>query len=193
MADIKLSKTLSFILRHGADKVGVTMDNEGFVKVDDLLALPQMKNYTVHDIQRTVTSNNKQRFMLKEDSNKGLLIRANQGHSIPVADLDLTPITDASSCRTVVHGTYKANWESIKSEGLKRCKRNHIHFASGVPGDNAVISGMRTTCNVFIFVDLDKALNDGFKFFRSSNGVILCEGDQNGTLPPLYFKNVVFR
>uniref|UniRef100_A0A914VXW7 2'-phosphotransferase n=1 Tax=Plectus sambesii TaxID=2011161 RepID=A0A914VXW7_9BILA len=103
MADVKLSKTLSFILRHGANKVGVTMDSEGFVPVNELLALPQLRSYKLQDVHRVVEDNSKQRFLLKEDCQRGLLIRANQGHSLDVANLDLTPITRAADYPTVVH------------------------------------------------------------------------------------------
>lgn len=33
--------------------------------------------------------------------------------------------------------------------------------------------------------------SDGFKFYRSSNNVILCPGNEQGFLPPKYFEKVV--
>ena len=36
--------------------------------------------------------------------------------------------------------------------------RNHIHFATGLPGDDFVISGMRGSSQVIIEVDLKRAL-----------------------------------
>jgi 2'-phosphotransferase len=81
--------------------------------------------------------------------------------------------------------------------------RNHVHFASGLPAgfkrlDDAtegeaesssdpVISGMRKTSEVLIFIDLKKALADGMKFGRSANGVILSEGNEKGLIPTQYF------
>lgn len=35
----KASKWMSFVLRHNASKMGLEMDTEGWVEVDDLLAL----------------------------------------------------------------------------------------------------------------------------------------------------------
>ena len=49
---------------------------------------------------------------------------------------------------------------------------------------------MRNSCNVFIYIDLAKALDDGIVFLRSANGVILTSG-QEGVLEPKYFKEVV--
>lgn len=42
----------------------------------------------------------------------------------------------------IVHGTTRTNFDLIvKSKGLSRMNRNHIHFAIGLPGDDCVISG----------------------------------------------------
>ncbi|XP_078350271.1 tRNA 2'-phosphotransferase 1-like isoform X3 [Oculina patagonica] len=76
-------------------------------------------------------------------------------------------------------------------EGLSRMSRNHIHFAPGEPGEEGVISGMRSSCEILVFINLRKALGDGFKFYRSSNNVILCPGNEQGFLPPEYFERVV--
>jgi 2'-phosphotransferase len=70
-------------------------------------------------------------------------------------------------------------------------QRSHIHFAQGLPGDSGVISGMRARSQVHIFIDMEKALADGYKFFLSVNGVALCPGNEQGLLPPHYFSRVV--
>lgn len=49
---------------------------------------------------------------------------------------------------------------------------------------------MRQRAEILIFMDLGKALDHGFKFLLSANGVVLCEGDENGFLPPEYFLRV---
>jgi 2'-phosphotransferase len=69
-------------------------------------------------------------------------------------------------------------------------RRNHIHLAQGVPG-NGVISGMRTSSQILIYVDIAKALSVGIKFYLSSNGVVLTEGDELGFLSPSFFERVV--
>ncbi|KAF9586580.1 tRNA 2'-phosphotransferase 1 [Lunasporangiospora selenospora] len=70
--------------------------------------------------------------------------------------------------------------------------RNHIHMAVGLPGENGVISGMRGSCNMYIYIDTEKAFQDEIKFYRSSNNVILSDGKNgDGIIPPLYFQKVV--
>ena len=51
---------------------------------------------------------------------------------------------------------------------------------------------MRNSCNVFIYIDTAKALEDGLGFLRSANGVILTSG-KDGVLEPKYFKEVVHK
>jgi 2'-phosphotransferase len=149
----------------------------------------------------------------ESDNPADFLIRANQGHSIQV-DVEglLTPITmDAGNVpETVVHGTDEPAWRLIlKSGGLRRMGRNHIHFASGLPAgfkslaiDTAsteereaapVISGMRKNSSVLIYIDIQAALAAGVKFYLSENGVILTEGNDKGFLSYEFFKRVESR
>ena len=102
----------------------------------------------------------------------------------------LEPIEDPTKFPEVIHGTYFKFWKLIANEGLKRMNRNHIHLAPGMPKQEGVISGMRGSCDVYIEIDLFKAIKEGIKFYISSNNVILTEGI-DGTLPPKYFKKVV--
>lgn len=37
----------------------------------------------------------------------------------------------------------------------------YIHMALGYPDDSTVISGARNSANVFIIIDMEKALSDG--------------------------------
>jgi 2'-phosphotransferase len=130
------------------------------------------------------------------------LIRANQGHSLEVASENLlTPITEETMPSMVVHGTTHAAWPQIVATGgLKKMARTHVHFASGLPAgfkpedtDTAtapVISGMRNSSSVLVYVDIKKAVEAGVKFWKSENGVILSEGDENGLIGLQYFSKV---
>ena len=79
----------------------------------------------------------------------------------------------------VVHGTYMEAWSSIQLKELSRMERTRIHFASVTPQIREVISGMRRNCGIYIYVDLERALSDGYKFYRSVNVVILCSGNND--------------
>ncbi|KAF2275429.1 uncharacterized protein EI97DRAFT_468001 [Westerdykella ornata] len=150
------------------------------------------------------------------------LIRANQGHSLKLDHEGLlTPITEAAANipRLCVHGTTEAAWPLIlKGGGLRKMSRNHIHCAAGLPrgfkrleDDDAggsggagggpdgggaappVISGMRLSSSIIIYIDIRAAMAEGIRFFLSDNGVVLTEGDENGLLPCRFFERVECR
>lgn len=79
--------------------------------------------------------------------------------TLQVNDLELEPITNSKEYPTVIHGTNLKSWNSIKQSGLRRMNRIHIHFAPGEPGDEGVISGMRNSAQIYIYVDISKAIS----------------------------------
>lgn len=192
---VKLSKFLSYVCRHQARELGLTVHEGGYIAVSDILALPRGRGFSQEDVRRVVAENDKQRFALKdeeeEEGTRYLMIRANQGHTMQVSGLELRPVQSADEVSCVVHGTSLKAWEQIKHQGLSRMKRTHIHFALGLPGSSGVVSGMRTTSQVHIYINIHKALEDGYKFFLSTNNVVLSPGNKQGLLPPHYFSKVI--
>ena len=197
---VDFSKYLSFVLRHGAKEVGVTMDKEGYVEVDAILKTKNGK-FSLNDVKYVVETNNKKRFELTERDNgqgvKKFFIRAVQGHTITGLDEDslFEEIKDPKDIPFIIHGTdYKAWINFIRFQGLKKMARNHIHFAIGFNNESHVVSGMRNSSDIIIEVDAAKAMKDGYKFLRSKNDVILSPGKgDEGQMPPAYFKNVLYR
>ncbi|EOX96233.1 RNA 2'-phosphotransferase isoform 3 [Theobroma cacao] len=162
-----LGRLLTRILRHRATELNLNMRSDGYVKVQDLLKLNlktfadiPLRSHTVDDIKETVESES----LLKQ-------------------------ILSADEVQVCVHGTYKRNLESILESGLKRMKRLHVHFSSGLPTDGEVISGMRRDVNVLIFLNVRKALEEGMKLYISDNKVILTEGF-DGVVPVKYFEKI---
>lgn len=51
-------------------------------------------------------------------------------------------------------------------------------------------TGMRNSADIFIYIDVQKALGAGYKFQLSANGVILTTGNEKGFLPPEFFSRV---
>jgi 2'-phosphotransferase len=217
--DRTLSKALSWALRHSAPSLKLTVSTDGYVPISAILSLKARKfnTYTEDDIVQVAQSNDKKRFRVdtkyvtwrpgkpnplfyeftKEGEGEEVLcIRANQGHSIPGICFDelltLIPPSELTDL-VIVHGTNTEAWENhIKTKGLSKMNRNHIHFAPGLPdGKDKVISGMRKSCEVYIFIDGSKCAESQIKFYRSDNGVILSAGEKDGILPQKYFSKVV--
>ncbi|KAF9971496.1 tRNA 2'-phosphotransferase 1 [Actinomortierella ambigua] len=188
---VRLSKALSWLLRHNAVAQGVAIGADGFCRLDEVLAHSRFKGFSVDDVHVVVRDSDKKRFEIVERD--GItFIRAVQGHSIQeVKDEGHEIITDATQLPIAVHGTTMAAWEIIATEGLSRMNRNHIHMATGLPGENGVISGMRAKSTVHIYIDTAKAIKDGIKFQRSTNNVILSDGKNgDGVIAPEYFSVV---
>lgn len=151
---IRISKTLSWILRHKALDLGLSVGSDGFISVTKLLLLPQMVGVSLMDLIQIVSSNDKKRFELLERESGEWFIRATQGHSknLATAIEDTHLLTKLMEPLDVcVHGTYFKYWESIRKEGLNRMNRQHIHFAPGLPKEVGVTSGMRGDCQVLIY------------------------------------------
>ncbi|XP_036363196.1 tRNA 2'-phosphotransferase 1 isoform X2 [Octopus sinensis] len=189
---VAISKYLSFILRHPKKDSKLQMTEEGYIYINDILKTWRYRNLGLSDVLHIVRSNDKQRFAVKKDDNGYYMIRATQGHSVDV-NLRLEPILNPEHFPTVVHGTTYDAWQFIRWEGLKKMNRAYIHFASGMPEDSGVISGMRNSSVISIFIDLEKAILCGIKFFLSENRVILSKGDQNGIIHPEFFRCVINR
>lgn len=222
---VQVSKKLSKLLRHDAEKEGLKLDAAGFVNVQDVLDNRNFRSLKVSfdELVAIVEENDKQRFAMvpvaAEGEGEGVepkklkardyKIRANQGHSLKVEDDGglLTPIVDEADVpATAVHGTTHANWLLIvASGGLKPMGRNHVHFATGLPagftsvGDAGamngevaapVISGMRKSSTVLVWLDVKRAMAAGLKFGRSENGVVLTEGNAEGLVPLELFQRV---
>jgi len=188
----ELSRFLTKVLRHQGPNMGLPIDDDGSILISVLLNHQafRSKHYTLEEVQNVVKNNDKQRLSII-DRNGVLHIRANQGHSFEVPELELTPLTDPTQYPSVIHGTYFEALPSILKEGLSKMGRTHIHFTTGLPSDKTVISGMRRSCEVLVYLDLEAALRDNYKFYVSANNVILSPGDNKGYIPPKYFKKLV--
>ena len=195
--EVTLSKALSRLLRHAARDDGVPISSNGWVSVHDALAWTNWKSgrgsaaFDEAAVQSVVANNEKQRFSLRQGT-RGLDVRANQGHSMSGITVDMVLLTAATTPAHAVHGTYFKSWEAIRKVGLSKMARQHIHLAKALPGESGVISGMRASCQLLVWVDVHAAIAAGIDFYESSNGVILTEG-VNGVVSPQFFHSVLDR
>lgn len=198
--DVQISKALSYLLRHGAEKEHLAMDAQGYVLLGDLLRNNRLKSHraTAEDVARVVQNNNKKRFTLVTRDDGQQYVCANQGHSLKKVSNDNLQLLEQSReayPAQLIHGTTRQKLRLIlASGGLSRMGRNHIHFTSVQVSHDEHVSGLRTFSDVLIFVDIDKLLRqDSIRFYKSLNDVYLTEGDASGMLPVLFFLKIVDR
>lgn len=163
--DKRLSKQLSYVLRHKPESIGVTLDAQGWAKIDELL--PKLKYPMSREtLDRVVRENDKKRFSISLD---GKRIRANQGHSIAI-DLGLAPATPPD---VLYHGTATRFLDAIFEQGLVKKSRQHVHLSLDTHTANKV--GARHGKVFILRIDSAQMAKDGYVFFRSDNGVWLTD------------------
>jgi putative RNA 2'-phosphotransferase len=162
------SKFLSLVLRHQPEVIGLALDAEGWVEVDELLAACRNhgKKVTRAILEEVVATNDKKRFTFSADRRR---IRANQGHSIAV-DLKLEP---RSPPEFLYHGTVERFLDSIRRQGLTRGERHHVHLSPDRRTAERV--GSRRGKPVLLIVEAERMHRDGHTFYVSDNGVWLTD------------------
>ena len=165
---IKTGKFMSLILRHSPETIGISLDENGWADVDELLKGMKKKGHNINMfmLEEIVATNNKKRYSLSDDKTK---IRANQGHSINV-DVQIKQHTPPP---VLYHGTAERFLDEIKKDGISKRNRQHVHLSEDV--ETAVSVGKRHGRPVVLRVDAAAMEQDGFKFWLSENGVWLCE------------------
>lgn len=165
---VRVSKFLSQILRHRPEKIGLQLDAQGWAQVDELLekAAAKGERFDRALLQIVVDTNNKKRFAFSDD---GQRIRASQGHSIDI-DLGLKP---QKPPEILWHGTAEKSIESIRKEGLRPMRRQHVHLSKD--RQTAENVGGRHGKAVVLTVRSGEMSRQKHKFFLSENGVWLTE------------------
>jgi putative RNA 2'-phosphotransferase len=172
---VATSKFLSLVLRHRPDVIGIELDVEGWVSVEDLLAACAQhgRAITREQLDAVVRTNDKQRFALSADGSR---MRANQGHSLPI-DLGLVPVEPPE---LLYHGTVPRFLESIRRDGLTKGNRHHVHLSPDI--QTATKVGQRRGRPIVLVVAAGRMFRDGHKFYRSENGVWLTDSVPPGFL-----------
>ena len=168
------SKFLSLVLRHEPERVGIRLDEAGWVAVDELLQGCRRAGQpmSMDELREIVRTSDKQRFALSDD---GVRIRANQGHSVEV-ELGYAPATPPEA---LYHGTADKHLAGIRAHGLHKGERHHVHLSERL--DTASAVGRRHGRLVVLEVRAGAMQRDGLLFFRTPNGVWLTDH-----VPPQY-------
>jgi putative RNA 2'-phosphotransferase len=174
---VRASKRLSRVLRHQPERVGIELDEAGWVDVDVLLAALARHGTPLsrEQLDEVVAGNDKRRFAIENGR-----IRASQGHTVPV-DLGLDPLEPPP---VLYHGTPSRSLASIMARGLERGGRHDVHLSPDVATARRV--GARRGKAVVLAVDAAAMAAAGYLFHRSANGVWLTDH-----VPPAYLRQLL--
>lgn len=164
---VDTSKYLSYVLRHAPESIGLALDREGWVALDDLLAAAAGAGRPLARdvVLEVVATSDKKRFTLSPD---GRLIRAAQGHSTASVAITHAPKTPP---HRLYHGTATRFLEAILAQGLTPRSRHHVHLSPD--RDTAATVGRRHGQLVVLVVDTAAMLAQGHTFHQADNGVWL--------------------
>lgn len=126
----------------------------------------QEEKLTGRKLEEIVATDAKQHYSFNEGKT---LIRANQGHSIPV-DVELK---EQRPPWILYHGTADRFMANIASEGLKKMSRLYVHLSENI--ETAINVGRRHGRPVVLEVHSGEMYKNGCKFYLSENGVWLTE------------------
>jgi len=170
----KISRRLSLVLRHKPESIGLTLDPEGWAKVNELIEKLKKKGLEIDQggLEEVVDTNDKQRFKLSEDGTK---IRANQGHSIEV-EFQLESVIPPE---VLYHGTASRFLDSIFKEGLTKQQRHHVHLTEDIKMTLKVAE--RRGKPVLLGIRAATMQEAGYLFYKTDNNVWLTDA-----VPPEY-------
>jgi putative RNA 2'-phosphotransferase len=164
----RLSKLLSYILRHNPGEAGIELNNQGWAPVDQLLIYLNNKGeqISLDLLKHIAATNSKKRFSFNDDFT---MIRASQGHSIEV-DLDYAPSIPPDK---LYHGTVKESAAIILEKGIAKMQRHHVHLSKDV--ETATQVGSRRGKPIILTINAKAMHEKGFLFYMSDNGVWLTD------------------
>lgn len=165
----RISKFLSYVLRHHPELINLNLDENGWANVDELITRSKRdphEGISFEELDEIVETNDKKRFIFNEDKTR---IRANQGHSI---DIDLALISQKPP-EFLYHGTAQNNVDSIFEKGIEKRNRKHVHLSQDI--ETATKVGMRHGKPIILTINTEKMFNDGIEFYLSENNVWLTD------------------
>ena len=161
----KTGKYISLILRHKPETIDITLDEHGWANINELIeGVNKTYKLDMEMLEEIVANDDKQRYSFNEDKT---LIRANQGHSIDV-DVELEEVEPPEY---LWHGTGEKYVDSIREIGIIAKSRLYVHLSDSY--GTAILVGKRHGKPMVFCVKSKQMYEDGYKFYKSKNGVWL--------------------
>lgn len=164
-----LSRLLALLLRHRGSEHGLVLDAEGFVGVEDLLAVIQRRRGWAwvrrEHLDDIIATQQKRRYEIVGDA-----IRAIYGHSVSAAVA--YPVVTPPA--VLFHGTPRRSVAAILREGLKPMGRQYVHMTDQEA--LARLTGQRRdAAPAILLIAADRAHASGVVFFLADDGVFLAK------------------
>lgn len=163
---VKLSKFLSFILRHNPEKYNIKLDKKGYASLEDILEVlnDRFKNQdiSIDTLKTMIEKSEKKRYEIKNDK-----IRAYYGHSFK-KKIEFPELKENEYPKELYHGTTPNAFKKIKNEGIKKKGRQYVHLSEDIK--TAIKVGKRRSKRPIVLkIDIDKAKKMGTRLSKSGD------------------------
>ncbi len=165
----KLSKEISYALRHAPWEYELELDENGWVDLQQLIESlredKKWRNIGIEDITKALESSDKKRHEIKARK-----IRALYGHSIPQKIIKITK----EPPEILYHGTARGFIEAIMTDGLLPKGRQYVHLSSDT-GTAMQVGKRRDEEPVLLKIYAKRAWNEGVKFYHGNETIWLAD------------------
>jgi putative RNA 2'-phosphotransferase len=169
---VRLSRLVALVLRHRPDEVGLSLDEGGFVSVDDLsealATQPGWDSVTVSDLVALAEADSR-RYEVRDGR-----IRARYGHTVTVEQ----PGEPALPPEWLYYGTAPAETPAMAREGLRPTGRQHVHLST-TPQAALEVGRRHASDAVVVVVFARRAVGGGIEFRLAGPALFL-----TGSVPP---------
>lgn len=169
--EMKVSKTMSYILRHNPYEFNLEVDDNGFVDFEKLVysLKKTYKNISSEDVIFIVNNDDNKRYEISKDKTK---IRAIYGHTFDFKIEKKECVPPA----ILFHGTNIDAWNNIVKNGyLKKMQRQYVFLSSEEEKAERVAIRRKNKQYVILKIDTVLAIKEGIRFYRESNGIYMSD------------------
>ena len=159
LAPERLSRFLTFLLRHKPKDYPLTFDREGFAPWPEVVDMVQERFYDVSEdqIRSLIAGAEKKRFEIRGDK-----VRATYGHSFPI-DLGATAPEPPVE---LYFGVARDLAESMLRDGLEPRDRQYVHLS--LTADEAEsVARRHDPAPAILVIDAQAAHAEGIRFYES--------------------------
>ncbi len=180
MNNKKLSKVISYALRHNPSRYNLELDGEGWTSIENLLEnlcqrRKEWKNLTQANLELMIEKSEKKRHEISGDR-----IRCLYGHSLK-SKIIKEPITPPD---ILYHGTARETAILIMKTGLLPMNRQYVHLSQDL--ETAIMVGSRKDSQPIVLkVDAKGANSKKINFYHGNEKIWLAD-----QVPPEFISKV---
>lgn len=166
MDTLKISKLISYWLRHSPNDASLVMDEYGWVSISQLISAIYEKGFqlTIKHLVNLNESTDKRRWVIDESKDK---IRASHGHSVTIKQ----ELNSQIPTTKLFHGTSLDSLWSILDKGIQSRTRQYVHLSDSFELAKKV--GSRHGKPILFEIDTKALVRNDWRFFKTEENVWL--------------------